>query len=56
MFDQEILASQVNADHFPFLCEGDITLTVRNTNYALGPVMLYPRHDSPLGHHGASRR
>jgi quercetin dioxygenase-like cupin family protein len=41
MFDQEILASQVKADHFPFPCEGDITLAVRNKNYALGPVMLY---------------
>jgi hypothetical protein len=38
---KEILASQVNADHFPFPCEGDITLAVRNTNYALGPVMLH---------------
>jgi hypothetical protein len=40
MFDQEILASQVRADRFPFPHEGDITLAVRNTNYALGPVML----------------
>jgi hypothetical protein len=38
MFDQEILASQVRADRFPFPHEGDITLAVRNTNYALEPV------------------
>jgi hypothetical protein len=30
MFDQEILASQVTADRFPFPCEGTITLAVRN--------------------------
>jgi quercetin dioxygenase-like cupin family protein len=41
MFDQEILASQVKADRFPFPCEGDVTLAVRNTNYTLGPVMLH---------------
>jgi quercetin dioxygenase-like cupin family protein len=41
MFDQEILASQVKADRFPFSCEGDVTLAVRNKNYALGPVMLH---------------
>lgn len=41
MFDQEILASQVKADRFPFPSEGDITLAVRNKNYALGPVMLH---------------
>ena len=41
MFDQEIVASQVKADRFPFPCEGDITLAVRNTTYALGPVMLH---------------
>ena len=41
MFDQEILASQVKADRFPFPCEGDISLAVRNKNYALGPVMLH---------------
>jgi redox-sensitive bicupin YhaK (pirin superfamily) len=41
MFDQEILPSQVKADRFPFPCEGDITLAVRNANYALGPVMLH---------------
>lgn len=40
MFDQEILASQVTANPFPFPCEGDITLAARNTDYALGPVML----------------
>jgi hypothetical protein len=40
MYNQEILASQVKADRFPFPCEGDITLAVRNKNYALGPVML----------------
>jgi len=41
MFDQEIVAVQVKADRFPFLCEGDIALAVRNKNYALGPVMLH---------------
>ena len=41
MFDQEILASQVKADSFPFPSEGTITLAVRNKNYALGPVMLH---------------
>ena len=41
MFDREILASQVNPDRFPFPCEGEITLAVRNKSYALGPVMLH---------------
>ena len=41
MYDQEILASQVKADRFPFPCEGDVTLAVRNKNYTLGPVMVY---------------
>jgi quercetin dioxygenase-like cupin family protein len=41
VLDQEIVASQVKADRFPFPCEGDITLAVRNANYALGPVMLH---------------
>ena len=41
MFDQEILASQVKSDRFPFPSEGDITLAVRNKNYSLGPVMLH---------------
>jgi quercetin dioxygenase-like cupin family protein len=41
MFDQEILATQVKADSFPFPSDGDITLAVRNKNYALGPVMLH---------------
>ena len=41
MFDQEILASQVKSDRFPFPSEGDITLAVRNRNYSLGPVMLH---------------
>ena len=41
MFDQEILQSQVKADRFPFPCEGNITLAVRNQSYALGPVMLH---------------
>jgi quercetin dioxygenase-like cupin family protein len=41
MYDQEILASQVKADRFPFPCEGDITLAVHNKNYALGPVMVH---------------
>jgi quercetin dioxygenase-like cupin family protein len=41
MFDQEILASQVIANRFPFPHEGDITLAVRNADYGLGPVMLH---------------
>jgi len=41
MFDQEILQLQVNFERFPFPHEGDITLAVRNKNYALGPVMLH---------------
>lgn len=41
MFNQEILASQVRADRFPFPCDGEITLAVRNKNYALGPVILH---------------
>ena len=41
MYDQEILASQVKVDRFPFPCEGDVTLAVRNKNYALGPVMVH---------------
>jgi hypothetical protein len=36
VLDQEIAASEVKADRFPFPCEGDITLAVRNANYALG--------------------
>jgi Cupin domain len=41
MFDREILKQQVKSDRFPFPCEGDITLSVRNSNYSLGPVMLH---------------
>jgi quercetin dioxygenase-like cupin family protein len=41
MYDQEIQASQVKADRFPFPCEGDVTLAIHNKNYALGPVMLH---------------
>jgi mannose-6-phosphate isomerase-like protein (cupin superfamily) len=41
MYDQEITASQLKADRFPFPCEGDITLAVRNKNYSGGPVMLH---------------
>ena len=41
MYDQEIPASQVKADRFPFPNEGEITLAVRNKNYALGPVMVH---------------
>ena len=41
MYDKEIQASQVKADRFPFPSEGEITLAVRNTNYAFGPVMLH---------------
>jgi hypothetical protein len=36
VLDQEILASQVKADRFPFPCEGEITLAIRNANYVLG--------------------
>ena len=41
MVDQEVIDSQLKADRFPFPSEGDITLRVRNANYALGPVMLH---------------
>jgi quercetin dioxygenase-like cupin family protein len=41
MFDQEIVASQVKADKFPFPHERDVTLAVRNADYLLGPVMLH---------------
>ena len=36
MLDQEIVVSHIKTDRFPFPCEGDITLAVRNANYALG--------------------
>jgi hypothetical protein len=38
--DKEVLESQLKADCFP--CEGDITLAVRNANYALGPALVGP--------------
>jgi quercetin dioxygenase-like cupin family protein len=41
MVDQEVFDSQLKTDRFPFQSEGDITLAVRNANYALGPVMLH---------------
>ena len=41
MYDQEIPASQVKSEPFPFPSEGEITLAVRNKNYALGPVMVH---------------
>ena len=41
MVDQEVLASQLKTDRFPFPSEGDITLAVRNSNHTLGPVMLH---------------
>src|SRR5262245_19118608 len=41
MFDKEILASEVQGDRFPFPCDGEISLAVRNKNYSLGPVMLH---------------
>jgi quercetin dioxygenase-like cupin family protein len=41
MYDQEIPATQVKADRFPFPSEGEITLAVRNKDYALGPVMVH---------------
>src|SRR6201988_5004836 len=41
MIDQEVRASQIKTDRFPFPSQGDITLGVRNANYALGPVMLH---------------
>ena len=41
MYDLAIPASQVKADRFPFPSDGDITLAVRNKNYALGPVMVH---------------
>ncbi len=41
MIDQEIFATTVKADRFPFPSEGDISLAVRSANYQLGPVMLH---------------
>ena len=41
MVDHEVFANQIKVDPFPFQSEGDITLAVRNANYALGPVMLH---------------
>ena len=41
MYDQEIPAAQVKADRFPFPSEGEITIAVRNKDYALGPVMVH---------------
>lgn len=41
MIDQEILGTQIQAGRFPFPCEGEISLAVRNSSYALGPVMLH---------------
>lgn len=41
MFDQEVFATDVQSGRFPFPCEGEISLAVRNRNYALGPVMLH---------------
>ena len=41
MVDQEISASQLKTDRFPFPSEGNITLAVRNANYTLGPVMVH---------------
>ena len=41
MVDQEVFDNQLKADRFPFPSEGNITLRVRNANYALGPVMLH---------------
>ena len=38
MVDQEVFESKLHADPFPFPSEGEVTLTVRNANYALGPV------------------
>jgi quercetin dioxygenase-like cupin family protein len=39
MYDQELVASQVKAGPLPYPHEGDITVAIRNTNYALGPVI-----------------
>ena len=41
MVDQEVIGSQLKTAPFPFQSEGDITLAVRNADYALGPVMLH---------------
>jgi len=41
MVDEEVFESKVKVDRFPFPSEGEITLAVRNANYALGPVMLH---------------
>jgi quercetin dioxygenase-like cupin family protein len=41
MVDQEVIGSQLKTDRFPFQSEGEITLSVGNANYTLGPVMLH---------------
>jgi quercetin dioxygenase-like cupin family protein len=41
MVDQEVSASQLKTDRFPYPSKGNITLAVRNTNYTLGPVMVH---------------
>jgi len=41
MVDQEVFGNELKTDRFPFPSEGDITLTVRNAKYTLGPVMLH---------------
>ena len=55
MVDQEISDRQLRVDRFPFQSEGDITLAVRNADYALGPVMLHivmkPGASIPAHHH-----
>lgn len=55
MVDQEVSELQLKADRFPFRSEGDITLAVRNADYALGPVMLHivmkPGASIPAHHH-----
>lgn len=46
MYDQEIPASQVKADQFPFPSEGEMTLAVRNA----WPGDGTHRHEARLGY------
>lgn len=55
MFDLVVSERHLRAERFPFRSEGDITLAVRNADYALGPVMLHiimkPGASIPAHHH-----
>jgi hypothetical protein len=46
--DQEVFASQLSAERFPFASGGDVTLPIRNVKYPLRPV-IYSRHEARRG-------